>query len=86
MPKPPADPDARRAGAGAGSAPVVIDRLDHVVLTVADVERTCTFYARALGMEVQTFGAGRKALVFGRQKINLHQHGKEIDPKARRPT
>jgi catechol 2,3-dioxygenase-like lactoylglutathione lyase family enzyme len=67
-------------------APVVIDRFDHVVLTVADVERTCTFYSRALGMEVQTFGAGRKALVFGRQKINLHQQGKEIDPKARRPT
>lgn len=67
-------------------APVVIDRFDHIVLTVADVERTCLFYSRALGMEVQTFGAGRKALVFGRQKINLHQHGREIDPKAKRPT
>jgi catechol 2,3-dioxygenase-like lactoylglutathione lyase family enzyme len=70
----------------ASQTPVVIDRFDHVVLTVADVERTCTFYSRALCMEVQTFGAGRKALVFGRQKINLHQQGKEIDPKARRPT
>ncbi len=67
-------------------APVEIDRFDHIVLTVADVERTCAFYARALGMEVQTFGAGRKALVFGRQKINLHLHGREIDPKAGRPT
>lgn len=65
---------------------VVIDRLDHVVLTVADVEKTCEFYSRALGMEVQTFGAGRKALVFGRQKLNLHQHGREIEPKAKRPT
>ncbi len=66
--------------------PVVLDRFDHVVLTVADVEKTCEFYARAVGMQVQTFGGGRKALVFGRQKLNLHQLGKEIDPKAKRPT
>jgi catechol 2,3-dioxygenase-like lactoylglutathione lyase family enzyme len=64
---------------------VVIDRLDHIVLTVADVERTCAFYARALGMEVVTFGAGRRALRFGRQKINLHQAGAEVEPKARVP-
>lgn len=66
--------------------PVVIERFDHIVLTAADVDQTCAFYARALGMKVQTFGAGRKALAFGRQKINLHQLGREIDPKARRPT
>ncbi len=63
-----------------------IDRLDHLVLTVADIGRTCDFYARVLGMEVVTFGTGRKALTFGNQKINLHQFGKEIDPKAIRPT
>jgi catechol 2,3-dioxygenase-like lactoylglutathione lyase family enzyme len=63
-----------------------IDRLDHLVLTVASIERTCAFYASALGMEVVTFGAGRTALKFGRQKINLHQVGKEAEPKAARPT
>src|SRR5882762_2041473 len=63
-----------------------IDRLDHLVLTVKDVEATCRFYADVLGMEVITFGGGRKALRFGNQKINLHQKGKEIDPKAEFPT
>ncbi|QDF99121.1 VOC family virulence protein [Azoarcus sp. DD4] len=64
-----------------------IDRLDHLVLTVADIERTCNFYSRVLGFEVVTFGtAGRKALNFGRQKINLHQAGREFEPKALAPT
>lgn len=63
-----------------------IDALDHVVFTVADIDRTCEFYARVLGMQATTFGGGRKALTFGRQKINLHQHGKEFEPKAQAPT
>jgi catechol 2,3-dioxygenase-like lactoylglutathione lyase family enzyme len=63
-----------------------IDRLDHLVLTVADVDATCAFYARVLGMQVVTFGQGRKALAFGRQKINLHPHGREFEPKAAHPT
>ena len=63
-----------------------IDSLDHLVLTVADVEASCAFYQRVLGMEVITFGAGRKALTFGTQKINLHQSGREFEPKAQRPT
>ncbi len=63
-----------------------LDRLDHLVLTVADIERTCAFYERVLGMEVITFGQGRKALRFGDQKINLHNVGKEIEPKAAAPT
>lgn len=63
-----------------------IDRLDHLVLTVADVARSCEFYARVLGFEVVTFKGGRKALAFGRQKINLHQQGAEFEPKALRPT
>lgn len=63
-----------------------IDRLDHLVLTVRDLERTCAFYAEALGMEVIAFGEGRKALRFGRQKINLHLAGREFEPKASRPT
>lgn len=63
-----------------------IDRLDHLVLTVADIGATCDFYARVLGMGVVTFGSGRKALSFGVQKINLHQPGKEFEPKAQTPT
>ena len=63
-----------------------IDSLDHLVLTVADIEAACAFYQRVLGMEVVTFGAGRKALAFGVQKINLHQAGREFEPKAQRPT
>lgn len=63
-----------------------IDALDHLVLTVADVAATCAFYTRVLGMQEVTFGQGRKALLFGVQKINLHPHGKEFEPKAMRPT
>jgi catechol 2,3-dioxygenase-like lactoylglutathione lyase family enzyme len=66
--------------------PVLIDRLDHLVLTVRDLEATTDFYQRALGMRRETFGAGRVALHFGRQKINLHPAGGEFDPKAVRPT
>jgi len=62
-----------------------INRLDHLVLTVKNVEDTCNFYADVLGMEVITFGDDRKALKFGNQKINLHQYGHEIDPKATQP-
>ncbi|NOT17367.1 MAG: VOC family protein [Sulfuriferula sp.] len=63
-----------------------IDSLDHLVLTVKDVEVTSAFYAKVLGMEIITFGSGRKALSFGSQKINLHQHGNEFEPKAQQPT
>ena len=62
-----------------------VDRLDHLVLTVADLERTCAFYSDVLGMEVQTFGEGRTALLFGHQKINLHVLGREFTPRAARP-
>jgi catechol 2,3-dioxygenase-like lactoylglutathione lyase family enzyme len=65
---------------------VRIERLDHLVLTVADIDATVAFYTRVLGMEAVTFGAGRTALAFGRSKINLHRAGHEFEPKARRPT
>lgn len=63
-----------------------IERLDHLVLTVQDIERTCEFYRRVLGMDVVSFGGGRRALQFGAQKINLHQVGHEFAPKALHPT
>lgn len=64
----------------------MIEAIDHLVLTVADIDRTCAFYCGVLGMERVTFGAGRTALGFGRHKINLHQKGAEFEPKARHPT
>lgn len=63
-----------------------IERLDHLVLTVKDLEITCKFYSEVLGMEMVTFGKGRKALRFGNQKINLHEVGCEFAPKAKNPT
>lgn len=63
-----------------------IDRLDHFVLTVRDIEATCDFYVRVLGMEVVRFGAGRTALKYGAQKINLHPAVNDITLKADRPT
>jgi catechol 2,3-dioxygenase-like lactoylglutathione lyase family enzyme len=66
--------------------PITIDRIDHIVITAFDLERTIDFYARVMGMEPITFAGGRRALAFGRQKINLHQAGREFDPKALKPT
>lgn len=63
-----------------------IDHLDHFVLTVRSVDETCAFYQWVLGMELITFDGGRKALGFGAQKINLHQAGREFEPKATAPT
>lgn len=64
---------------------LTIDHLDHLVLTVEDLAATIDFYTKALGMQAVTF-EGRKALKFGKQKINLHQRGHEFDPKAAHPT
>jgi catechol 2,3-dioxygenase-like lactoylglutathione lyase family enzyme len=63
-----------------------IEVLDHLVLTVADIDRTRDFYKRVLSMEPVVFGEGRHALAFGAQKINLHEAGREFEPKAAAPT
>jgi catechol 2,3-dioxygenase-like lactoylglutathione lyase family enzyme len=64
----------------------MIDRLDHLVLTVMDIGRTVDFYVRGLGMVEDVFAGGRRALCFGRQKINLHPaDGDAILPRAARP-
>jgi catechol 2,3-dioxygenase-like lactoylglutathione lyase family enzyme len=62
-----------------------IDRLDHLVLTVTDLDQTCQFYTQVMGMQVVNFGNGRQALAFGQQKINLHPVGSTYEPKASRP-
>nr|CAI5860615.1 unnamed protein product [Callosobruchus analis] len=67
------------------SSIISINRLDHLVLTVRNVQTTCDFYSRVLGMQVIEF-KGRKALKFGHQKINLHEFEHEFEPKASKPT
>jgi len=64
---------------------VRIAGLDHLVLTVADLDATVAFYER-LGMRREEFEDGRVGLRFGDQKINLHRAGQPIQPHARRPT
>ncbi|CDL00827.1 Glyoxalase domain-containing protein 5 [Magnetospirillum gryphiswaldense MSR-1 v2] len=64
----------------------MIASLDHLVLTVADIQATLAFYGDVLGMQPVTFAGGRHALAFGAQKINLHQKGLEFEPKAQHPT
>jgi catechol 2,3-dioxygenase-like lactoylglutathione lyase family enzyme len=63
----------------------MIDHLDHLVLTATNAEATQDFYVRVLGMQLETFGAGRMAFTFGNQKINLHIRGQEFEPKAHLP-
>ena len=60
----------------------MIDHLDHIVLTTAHTEQCIDFYTRVLGMKFERFGQGRIALKFGVQKINLHEKGREFEPKA----
>jgi catechol 2,3-dioxygenase-like lactoylglutathione lyase family enzyme len=61
---------------------VQVDRIDHLVLTVKDIDKTLTFYTTVMGMKKVVFGEGRVALSFGNQKINLHRLGSEFKPKA----
>uniref|UniRef100_A0A8P0PSD5 Glyoxalase domain containing 5 n=2 Tax=Canis lupus familiaris TaxID=9615 RepID=A0A8P0PSD5_CANLF len=63
----------------------LISRLDHIVMTVKSIKDTTMFYSKILGMEVTTFKGNRKALCFGDQKLNLHEVGKEFEPKAAHP-
>jgi len=77
---------ARLSPVTLNSKSMKIDSLDHLVLTVKNIDVSLAFYAKVLGMEVVTFGSGRKALSSGSQKINLHEHGNEFEPKAWLPT
>jgi len=62
-----------------------ITNIDHIVLTVKDINVTIQFYELVLGMVAETFAEGRVVLKFGNQKINLHEQGKEFEPKANQP-
>lgn len=63
----------------------MIDHLDHLVLTTTDLAACKDFYLRVMGMRLETFGAGRIAFSFGQQKINVHERGREFEPKAHLP-
>jgi catechol 2,3-dioxygenase-like lactoylglutathione lyase family enzyme len=65
---------------------VHVEGIDHLVLTVDDIDRTVAFYVGVLGMTETTFRSDRRALTFGTSKINLHQRGREYEPKALHPT
>ena len=64
---------------------ITIDSLDHLVLTVTNIDITVDFYTEVLGMELFTVD-GRKSLAFGAQMIKLQQRGHEMSPKAAHPT
>lgn len=67
----------------------IVKSLDHLVLTCASIPTTIQWYSRHLAMKPETFSPSsnpsvqRHALKFGTQKINLHQKGKEFEPKAK---
>lgn len=65
---------------------MIIQSIDHIVVTTRDLEKCLAFYSGALGMTLERFGEGRIALRFGEQKINVHPPGFEASIKARRPT
>ena len=64
----------------------MIASLDHLVLTTSDLDKCVAFYSEILGMKLERFGENRLALHFGNQKINLHEYGREFEPKASVPT
>jgi catechol 2,3-dioxygenase-like lactoylglutathione lyase family enzyme len=75
-----------RARLNPGEEQAMITSLDHLVLTVRDLDATVRFYVEGLGMQLREFAEGREALHFGSQKINLHLAGHEFEPKAAHPT
>ena len=65
-----------------GYKSAIVERIDHIVLTIRNIEATIAFYISVMGMERMEFGGGRLALGFGQLKINLHELGNEFEPKA----
>uniref|UniRef100_A0A8C6QYF9 Glyoxalase domain-containing protein 5 n=1 Tax=Nannospalax galili TaxID=1026970 RepID=A0A8C6QYF9_NANGA len=81
---PPTSASQRRSSSQIPS-PCLIHKLDHIVMTVKSIKDTTMFYSKILGMEITIFKGDRKALCFGDQKFNLHEVGKEFEPKAAHP-
>ena len=65
---------------------MIVQSIDHIVITTRDLDKCLAFYTGALGMRLERFGAGRIALRFGDQKINVHPPGFDAGIKARHPT
>jgi len=65
---------------------MLISNIDHLVITVHDIEKTCSFYKMVMGLETISFADGRMAIKVGDQKINLHKAGEELSPCAKYPT
>lgn len=63
-----------------------VDSIDHIVITVKDINKSSTFYTSVLGMKMRLYGDGRVLLHFGKQKINLHKAGEELSPHSHYPT
>lgn len=63
----------------------MIDHIDHIVITTRDIKACADFYTRVLGMKLNQFGDNRISFSFGQQKINVHEYGREITPKAHLP-
>jgi len=64
---------------------MTIERVNHLILKVKDIDETCSFYRDILGMEVETFSVRRSALKFGGQQLNIHQKSKSFDPEGQAP-
>ena len=64
----------------------MIKGIDHIVLTVENIERSIAFYVNILNMKKEIFGKNRVALKFGNQKINLHEQTTQTSPKSKQPT
>ncbi|WP_245577199.1 VOC family protein [Maridesulfovibrio zosterae] len=63
-----------------------ISNIDHIVLTVKNIEKSVQFYGTVLDMTIEYFAEGRVSAKFGNQKINFHELGEEFEPKAQQPT
>lgn len=63
-----------------------VTKLDHIVLTVKDIQTTVSFYTSVLGMKLERFGRDRVGLTYATGRINLHEFGNELEPKAGKPT
>jgi catechol 2,3-dioxygenase-like lactoylglutathione lyase family enzyme len=82
---PPTEEQTRIRDSAGEVSMIAIDGIDHLVLTVADIEATCVFYRQVLGFERLDSADGRVCLTFAGQRLNLHPLSGSIFPRASRP-